>query len=64
MELIELLEIIDENDNVNVLDLNRETIARYDGRDNIPSVLNPCKVVKIEYDTDAISIMIDFIGGC
>ena len=63
MELIELLELIDENDNVNVLDLNRETIARYDGRDNIPSVLNPVKVVKIEHDTDAINIMIDYIGG-
>ena len=63
IELIDLLELIDENDNVNVLDLNRETIARYDGRDNIPPVLNPCKVVKIENDTDAINIMIDYVGG-
>lgn len=61
MILIELLEIINENDNVNVLDLNRGIIARYDGRDNIPADLNPCKVVKIENDRDAINIMIDYI---
>lgn len=50
LRLIDLLEVMNESETVIVFDHLGDEIARYDGKDSIPEVLNDCVVYKIFTD--------------
>lgn len=47
MKLIDIISLIDENQTVVVVNTENKEIARYDGRDSIPTELNDRTVEKI-----------------
>ena len=61
MKLIDILSLTTDYTNVNVLNLNDEIIASYDGKDSIPTELNNIEVhhVSVENNTFQITICIE-----
>lgn len=58
MKLIDLLFFLSDSTNVIVFDTEGKELARYDGRDSIPEVLNNRSIVQISVEENWMLIVV------
>ena len=58
MKLIDIISIIVDNSFINILDLEDNIIAKYDGKNSIPKEYNYNQVLEMYIDNNVLNIVI------
>ena len=58
MKLIDVISIIVDNSFINILDLEENVIAKYDGKNSVPKELNYNEVLEMYIDNNVLNIVI------
>ena len=59
MRLIDIIEITNENIDLEVYGTDGELIAKYDGRNSIPKILNNREVLGIDAEDKTLQVLMD-----